>query len=79
MEDRMLTLLLTKEMPETREKSLDVKRLTKHFNEPFIVRVRELGYNRVLEIQNMGGKNKENTTLSIVLEGVVSPDLRNGA
>lgn len=71
----VLQLLLSKEKElPVQEKQVKIKRLSHKGEEPVVFTLRSLSYNRVQEIQKIGG---DDVKLHIVLAGVREPDLKN--
>lgn len=61
----VIELLMSKEPPETPSASYEVKRLTKHYGQPFVVRLRGIGYNTVVSIRE---RPETDTDCHIILE-----------
>lgn len=71
-----LTMLLEKELPAPQTKEVKVKRLTEAFGTPFVLTLKQIPFHRVRDIQKMNGTGQAINNATI-LEGVVSPNLRD--
>ena len=74
--DNTLELLLSMDVPEPREKSVKIKRLSEACGKDIVFRIRQISYNRLQEIVEQHGKNGDISVFT-VLTGVVSPNLKS--
>lgn len=72
MERSVLEVLLAHDIPEPETQEIKIERLSQMFGEEVIFKIRELDYDTVADL-----KRREHMDLHIILNGVVSPDLRD--
>lgn len=67
----LIDLLLSKEPAEPQEAEFEIPRLTKHFGTPFVLELKEIGYNRMRE-----NFKRDNSTVHDILDSVTNIDFR---